>query len=158
MNKFLLVLLFLPSSLFAIEARIVDGHGTRNKVKVTGAGQLVTGMFDFNISSQAEIGEVDTAVNFLIPIVGQRFVIDCLILFGDRQVQPNDNASVQVFEATSTVSRTVSKILYRDEIAQSDRFALCGLNLEVREGFFINATTTDDDIHMNLIGYFLPRE
>ncbi len=125
---------------------------------VSPIGQLVVGAFDFNISTQAELGEDNVVVNFLVPRSGMRFLVDCIVMFGDRQVGANTNATVEIFEATNTVSGTISKIIYKDEIAQTDRLSLCGMNLEVREGFYINGKTSDDDVHVNILGHFIPKE
>ena len=70
----------MPSFAGAIDITIQDA-GTGQTAKVTPIGQLVVGPFDFNVSTQAEIGEVDVAVNFLVPRAGFRFVINCITMF-----------------------------------------------------------------------------
>ena len=157
LTRIFLVLLFFTGVANAIEITIEDAR-TGKTARVTPIGQVVVGAFDFNVSTQAEIGEDNVAVNFLIPRAGFRFLIDCIVMFGDRQVGANTNATVEIYESTNTTSRVVSRSIYRDEIAQTDRFQLCGMNLEVREGFFINGVTNDDDIHVNILGHFIPKE
>jgi len=50
----------------------------------------------------------------------------------------------------------VVKVLYQDVMVEGDRIQFSDANILVSEGLFINAKTTDDDIHMNIMGYYIP--
>ncbi len=154
--KLLLILpfLFLATNLFAeIEARLVGIDGRPAKVVDQ---HLVVGKFDFNISSFALLTNVDLAQNFFLSKAGSRFIIDCLIYSGDRNIAANEDATMVIYESTSAVSAVRNREIYQDKLSRGERFGLCGLNKEIREGFYVNAETDDNDISLNILGYFLP--
>ncbi len=137
--------------------QIVDGRGTKNKAVVTNIGQLVTAPFSYDDTQFKELAEVDTAYNFYKPKAGQQAVLTGCIARADKQVSSTVDATVIVYEATSATTTNISKTLLQFAMVQGDIISLLPLNIIVNEGKFINAKTTDDDIHMNLFGYFIPK-
>jgi len=137
-----------------IEVKILGDDG--QEVRVSRVGQLVVGNFDFNISSHAELAEDDQAETFILPLAGKQFVITTISVYGDKQVLGNSNSLFQVYEATAAQSETITKELWGDEIGQNERSIIPGINLLVSEGAFVNAKCDDDDLHVNILGYFIP--
>lgn len=137
-----------------IPVKIV-GHGGL-EVAVSNIGQLVTAPWAFDETVFNELAEPDTAYNFYRPRVEQQFVMTGIYAVADKQVSSTVSASVVVYEATAADSTVVSKVLLQTAMVVDQVQLFAPLNILVREGRFINATTTDDDIHMTITGYFLP--
>jgi len=49
------------------------------------------------------------------------------------------------------------KTLFQLAMVEGDLVVLTPLNIQVAEGAYINAKTTDDDIHMTIMGYYVPK-
>ena len=137
-------------------SHIVDGRGTKSKAKVTSIGQLVTAPLAYDDTKFLELAEDDTAYNFYPPKVGEQFVITGIHAYADRQVSTNAGATVVVYEGTSAATISVSRTIYQIEMEQFANIDLA-LNILVNEGLFVNAKTTDDDIHMTITGYYIPK-
>ena len=127
-----------------------------NQASITSQGALVVAPYAYNESVFKELGTDDAGFTFYNPVVGRRFILDGFLAYGDKQVASVTNATVVIFEATSKDSSTVSKILFQFEIGQNQSISFSGTNIRAREGFFINAKTDDDDVHMTILGYFVP--
>ena len=136
---------------------IIDGLGTKNRVKVTKLGQLVTGVIEYDETTFLELAEPDTAYNFYTPKAGQQFVITGIFAVADKQVSGNASATVIIYEATGEAETTISKVLLQTAMVQDQIQLFTPLNILVREGRFINAKTDDDDIHMTITGYYIPK-
>ena len=138
----------------------IRGHDHPNSgvadVKVTRTGALVTSPFAYDQTKFGELGTADAAVNFYTPKFNQQFVISGVIATADKQVGAADDATVVIFEASNTTTATEDKVLLQFVLTQSQVVALLPLNILVAEGKFINAKTDNDDIHMNIFGYYIP--
>ena len=62
-----------------------------------------------------------------------------------------------VYEASSEGTTTVDKVLFEEAMVRGEKATLIPLNILVNEGKFVNAKTTDDDIHMTITGYFVDK-
>lgn len=142
-----------------LEIRIVGVSakgGAVNEARVTALGQVVIGAIAYDETEFNELGTINTAFNFYLPKSGQQFVITAILVYGDKQVSSSTNATVIIYEATTDETITVSKVLLQFEIGQNQLLPFTPLNLLVAEGVFINAKTDDDDIHMTIMGYYIP--
>lgn len=135
--------------------KIVD-PSTKQGAGVSSIGELIIAPYAYSDVVFNELAENDTAYSFYGPRAGFRFVITGITAKADKQVSTTVDATVVVYEATASDTTTVSKVLYQDVMVEGDRIALCGMNITVREGYWINAKTTDDDIHMNIMGFYRP--
>lgn len=140
-----------------IKVRIGDGkNGT--SAKVSTIGQVITAPFAYDETVFKELAEVDTAYNFYGPKVAQQFVMTGVIFRADKQVSANADATVVIYEATTDSSITVSRVLMQFAVVQGDIIPALPLNILVNEGVYVNAKTTDDDIHMTILGYYIPKQ
>lgn len=137
----------------AIPVRVFGGS---NEILVSRIGQLATAPFDYDETKHLELADVDVAYNFYPPKVGHHFIITGLIYSADQQVALNTGATVIIYEASSILSTTIDKVLHQDDMIKNDRVVLLPLNLRVTAGKFLNAKTDDDDIHMTIMGYYIP--
>ncbi len=137
--------------------QIIDGRrGTKAKAGVSNIGQLITGAFAYDDTQFVELAVINTAYNFFTPRAGQQFVITGIRAKADRQVSNTDDADVVVYEASSATSTTVDKVLHQEAMIRGESITLIPINVLVTEGKFVNAKTTDDDIHMTIMGYYIP--
>lgn len=133
--------------------RIVDGPYT---AKVTQLGQLVVAPLAYDETEFRELAVDNTAYNFYVPKSGKQFVITGIRAKADRQVSPTADADVVIYEAAAPDTTTVAKVLHQEAMVQGESIALLPLNILVNTGVWVNAKTTDDDIHMTIFGYYIP--
>lgn len=137
-----------------ILTRIQDGSGGSYKACVTSNGQLVTGNLAFDETVFKELAADNTAYNFYTPKAGKQFIITGFNFKADRQVSATVDAEVIIYEATGSDVTTVSKTLFQDALVRGESTSMTSLNILVNEGVWVNAKTSDDDIHMTIMGYY----
>ena len=135
----------------------VEGGDSGRVATVTPDGALAVGPVSFNLIQFNELAAINTAYNFYSPLAGKQFVVTAIFAYGDKQVAAASNATVEVYEASSTSATAVDKIIMQFEIGQNEFHPFTSLNLLVNEGKFINAKTDDDDVHMNILGYYVDK-
>ena len=132
---------------------IVDGRGNNTRACVTQIGALIVSPFKYDEVVYNELAAINTAYNFYESLPGQQFVITGMRIKADRQVSSTVDADVVIYEATSSSTTDVSKILHQEAMVRGENVTMLPMNILVNEGVFINAKTTDDDIHMTIMGY-----
>ncbi len=141
----------------SIHVRLSDGGGCDTSVKVTNNGQLVVAPVEYDLVVFNELAAADTAYNFYTPKPGKQFVITGINAKADRQVSQNTDADVVIYEASSDSTTTVDKTLFQEAMIQGEKATLIPLNIVVNEGKYVNAKTTDDDIYMTIMGYYIDK-
>lgn len=138
----------------------IEGHAHPKSVvtaaRVTQTGQLVTAPFAYDESSFNELGTAGAAANYYKPKVHQQFIITGIIATADKQVGANEDAVVTIFEASDDTTSTQDKVLLTFVLTQSTVVSFLPLNIIVNEGKFVNGETDNDDVHMNILGYYIP--
>ncbi len=131
--------------------------GSRGGViaKVTSSGELVVAPLAYSETQFKELAVDNTAYNFYAPKPGKQFVITGIVAKADRDVATATDASVIVYEADKEDSLTVDKVLYQDAMVRGEKISLTGLKILVNPGVWLNAKTSDDDIHMTIMGYYI---
>jgi len=137
---------------------IQDGTGSEFLARVTSNGELIIRPFEYDTAKYIELGTANTAYNFEGPKAGQFMVITTIVLKADRQVSNSTDADVVIYEASSATSTTVDRVLFQTAMIVGDQVQLSGLRIKVNKGKWVNAKTTDDDIHATLAGFFVPIE
>lgn len=138
-----------------LKVQIVGG-GRGNVANVTSAGELAIAPLDYDETKFVELAVDDTAYNFYAPKPNMQFIITGIRAKADRQVDNVTDATVIVYEAESVDTTTVSKTLHQEAMIRGESFTLLPLHIKVNPGKWINAKTTDDDIHMTIMGYYIP--
>jgi hypothetical protein len=139
----------------SVNSHITDGRGGKSKACVSNAGQLITAPFAYDETKFLELDVINTAYNFYGPVAGQQFVITGLRAKADRGVSTNADATVIIYEASSDTTTTVDKILHQEAMVSGESVTM-RMNIIVNEGKYVNAKTDDDDIHMTIMGYYVP--
>jgi hypothetical protein len=137
-----------------IKNKLVDGRGRGHLVRVSSRGQLITAPLDFSDTYTQEVNATATAFNFIGPVTGKQFVITDILLYANKDVGVND-ASVQIYEATSASSTTESKTILDIEMVKQTSRDITGLNLLTSEGVWLNIKTDDATIFATLMGYYV---
>lgn len=125
-------------------------------LKASRLGQLSVAPYAYDDVVFKELAADNTAYNFFAPRVGRQFVMTGLVAKADKQVSTSVDAEVVVYEASAGDSTTADKVLFQVAMVEGDFMSLLPLNILVREGVFVNAKTSDDDIHMTIMGYYIP--
>jgi len=123
--------------------------------KVTQTGQLTVAPFDYSEVVFIVLEEPDTAFNFFRPKDKQQFVITSINGKADQDVSVVVDASLVIYEASSFDTTIVDKVLWEDALIRGDRTGLSPLNILVNKGKYVNAKTTDDDIHLIITGFYI---
>ena len=137
-----------------IAAQITGSRGGAI-AKVTSSGELVVAPLSYSETQFKELAVDNTAYNFYAPKPNKQFVITGIVAKADRDVATATDASVIVYEADEEDSLTVKKVLYQDAMVRGEKISLTDLKILVNAGVYINAKTSDDDIHMTIMGYYI---
>lgn len=135
--------------------KITSGSGKGYQATVSKNGQLITSPFAYDNTQFQELATAATAYNFYTPNMGKQFVITGIIAKADKQVSGTVDADVVVYEAGASDTVTADKVLFQMAMVEGDLITLLPLNILVNEGKFVNAKTSDDDIHMTITGYYI---
>ena len=134
----------------------IEGNSGR-LAEVSPSGALAVVPPSFNLIEFNELAAINTAYNFYTPRPGKQFIVTNIFAYGDKEVASNTNATVEIYEASSSSSTAVDKIIMQFEIGQNEFHPFTSLNLLVNVGVFVNAKTNDDDVHMNILGYYVDK-
>lgn len=134
---------------------VIQDNSTGNRATVTRFGQLVTAPVDYSIPISKTLDVVNTAYNFVEPVVDKSIVITDIILTANKNVGATD-ATVTLYEAEEVDTTTSTKDILNLEMIKQSNLVLTGLNMIVSEGKFVNAKTDDDDIFVTIMYYRVP--
>ena len=141
----------------SLSVRIEDAkRGDKASARVSQIGQLTTAPYAYDDTAFMELAEAATAYNFYSPKARQQFVITGIIAKADKQVSGTVDAEVVVYEGSTSSTTTADKTLLQLAMVEGDLLVLTGLNLLVNGGKYVNGKTSDDDIHMTIMGYYIP--
>jgi hypothetical protein len=131
---------------------IKDGDGSGHLVGVSHAGELIVSGFGINQTKFNALNVANTAFNFFIPLSEQNFVITSIIYNA-----PAGTSTVDIYEASSTTSTTISKQIFRIITVGATFvpliFSLGGF-VTVGEGSFLNAKTDNITVNMTIVGFY----
>ena len=111
-----------------LSGRIEDGWGKGVKACVSTRGQLVTAPLEFSTFYNVKAEAAATGYNLVPPKTGKRFVITDIMLYANKNVGAAD-ATVDLYEASSTTSTTVDTSILNTEMLKQTTLALTGLNI-----------------------------
>lgn len=126
-----------------------------NTVRVSRSGELVVSPIAYDETSFQELGEINTAYNFYPPIPKKQFIITGMLAIADRDIGTGNNSTVTIYEATDPNSLTIEREILKFEIARLQVITFTPIRVIVRKGYYINGQCDDDDVHINLTGYYL---
>lgn len=124
-------------------------------VYVSPEGVIATGARRHSQQRFVELAEPDTAYNFILPQAKKQFVVTGMFAKADKQVSSTVDATVIVYEGLTSDTITVTRTIFQIAMVEGDIFPMGDLDLLINQGRYINAKTDDDDIHLNVMGYFI---
>jgi len=136
--------------------QIIGGDGRLIAAKVSDIGQLVVSPFDYDLTQFVELALADSGYTFYLPRAHKRFVVTAIKAKADRDVSNVNDATVVIYEAAASGTTTVDKVIHQEAMIRGENTTMMPLNVITAEGKYINAKTTDADIHMTIMGYFVP--
>lgn len=136
-----------------IKVVVTDGAG--KLVKVNENGELQTSEGPYDLPKFNELGVIDTAYNFFKPHGKQNFILTGFLVYGDKQVNTNTNATVVIYEANAEDTTDIDKIIVQFEVGQNQSIPFPNIRIITNPGKYINAKTSDDDIHMTIFGHYV---
>ena len=128
------------------------------QAKVTPSGELVVAPLAYDSSKYNLLDVNDTAYNFVSPKANKQFIITGFIAVGNKSIAGSPaEAIVEIYEATSSGTITVDKVLITFAIATSQEISPVSLRILVNEGKWVNAKMDNDDVHLTIFGYFIDK-
>lgn len=137
----------------SVKILIRDGTGSGHLAEVTHANELiVVGSTEDNQSQFQSLNVINTAFNFFPPKPGFRFIVTSVLLN-----TPGGGATVDIYEAISATSTTISKQILKLTL-DTRVFSIINLPfggfLPISESFYLNAKTDTATVNMTIIGYY----
>lgn len=77
------------------------------------------------------------------------------VLIGNKNISTTVDATVTLYEATNDDLTTVVKNLLVVPVARSTSLLINPILLQVTEGHALMGVTTDDDVLVTILGYYL---
>ena len=99
----------------------------------------------------------DTAYTYYKPKVDFQFLITGILAFADRDVNDQSDTVISIYESLGEGSGVPTKILLQFGMGKLTNLSLVPLNLLISSGVYVNAQTSDDDIHMTIMGHYIPK-
>lgn len=138
----------------AINNHITD-PSTELKAKVRQGGALITGPIKPSLPFNATLGLNDVPVNIVPAKVGHVFHITDILLDGNKNIDATTAATVSIYTAVNDTTSTAITTLLTGLVPKNTSKTLTGIFLEAEKGRRINAVTSDDDVVVNILGYYL---
>lgn len=142
-----------------IESHITD-QKTGEAVRVTAGGALAVAPVHPSLSFNATLGTDDTAVNIVPAKADHVFCMTGLLLTANQNVSNTVSATISIYEADAadTAVGAANKTLFSIPLGRNDTRDITGILVEAADGKWINGETTDDDVFVTVLGYYLKVE
>lgn len=140
-----------------IKTKLIDGYGTGSQVKILSTGAMAVSAPSYD---DAVFNTLDTdaqGYTFFKPISGKQFVLTGVLAFADKDVSDASETEIVVYESDAENSATEDKILLKFGMGRLTSLTISPLNLLTNIGKWINAKTSDDDVHMTILGYYIDK-
>lgn len=141
-----------------IDVRIVNGKGSGSVAHVTNRGEMIVNDADYSLSYNATVAVADTAYNFVGPVAGKQFVIKNIFLYGNISLSAVADTTVNIYEADSPSTTTVSKDVITTQLGRQVRRDLPPMNLIISAGKWVNIKASDATVYATILGYYVDEE
>ncbi len=96
-----------------------------------------------------------TPVEIVAAKGGFIFCITGIILTGNKGISTSVDALVDIYTSTDSASATAVTTILSIPIARSSQTVITGVLLETEAGHFINGKTSDDDVLVTILGFYV---
>lgn len=138
----------------AIPAVITDESTGATAKVVMGAALAVEAPFPSD-PYNAILAVDDQVYNIVPAVANKQFCITGIILTATSSVSNTTPATVVVYEASSADTSTQDKEIMTIPMLRNTARDFIGVSLLAGTAKYINATTTDDDIFITMLGYYV---
>ena len=132
-----------------------DGWGKNNFACVTERGQLITAPLDYSRPYTANATVNDQGYTVVLPKTAKRFVITDIILDADKSVSSTTAGTVNIYESADLDSAVVETAILTIEVLKNTHRPFIGLNLIVTQGKWVNFKTSDNNVSITILGYYV---
>ena len=138
---------------------VITDESNGNTVKLVMGNALAVGPSDPSKAFNAELAVDDTAINIVPAVADKLFCITGIILTGNKNISTSVDAVVTIYES-DTATPAAGPIaplvtIMTIPVARSGQIVLTGITLTTETGRYINGITTDDDVFVTILGYYL---
>jgi len=109
----------------------------------------------FSESYNATLDVDDTPVEIVPPLGDNIFCITGIILVGNKNISTTVDAVVDIYEALATDTSTAVNTILSIPVARSGQLVLPNMYLCSGEGVHIMGKTSDDDVFVTILGYYV---
>lgn len=134
---------------------IIQDEASGRTVKVGRDRALAVGPADFSRAFNALLDVDDVPVNIIPARSNESFCVTGIMLTGNKDISTVVDAVVTVYEAIDETTATSTNDILIVPIARSSQTILNGLSLIADDGKYINAVTTDDDVFVTILGFYI---
>jgi hypothetical protein len=140
----------------AIDAHLRDPNTGRSVKTVVGGALAVAPVFP-STAFNATLGTDDTAVNIVPAKAYHTFYITGLLITANQNVSNTVNATVTIYtaDAENTAKGSALTTHFEISVGRNDIRDITPILVESIEGKWINGETTDDDIIVTILGYYI---
>lgn len=134
---------------------LIQDDETGITARLTEFGALAVSPSKASTAFNAFLGEDDVPVNVVKADASQTFCITGMILTGNKLIDNVTDAIVTIYTTSDSTSSTQEDVILSIPIARSANIPILGILLTAPKGKFINAVTTDDDVFVTILGFFI---
>jgi hypothetical protein len=140
----------------AIESHLAD-QKTGKTVRVVAGSALAVNPPHPSLSFNAELGTDDVPVNVIPAKANHAFCLTGIFLTSNKNVDPNTAATVQIYtgDSETTAASDALTTILSAPVPKNDQRDYNPILVEAEEGKWINGVTSDDDVFVTIMGYYL---
>ena len=140
----------------AINTHLTDSKNGRNTKVVIGNALAVNPPHP-SIAFNAELATDDVVVNIVPAEADKVFCITDVLLTGNKNIDQTTAATVTIFTGDSELSVVADALstLLIMPVARSSSRDITGILVETETGKWVNGVTSDDDVFVTILGYYL---
>jgi hypothetical protein len=139
-----------------ISSHIEDQSNGRT-VKVVAGGALAVAPAHPSQAFNGELATDDVVVNIVPAKAANVFCITGILLTGDKGISTSIDATVSIYVGDSETTAAIDSIgdILVVPVARSSARDITGILVEAPEGKWINAVTSDDNVFVTILGYYI---
>ncbi len=124
-------------------------------VKLSPNGEVLTRPFNYSELFFQNLDTDNEVKNFVVPKVGQQFVISGLAISGNRDIGVNGSILV-IYGTDSATNATTTGKEAQFEVPKTTVLPFIQPNLLIDEGLFVNGKCDDNSVRVSMFGYYVP--
>lgn len=128
---------------------------TGYEAKVSPENYLAVGPVKPSEAFSVTLDVDSTAYEIVSAKSNEYFIITDIILVGNKNINTTVDAVVTIYEANAADLTTNLKTLLSVPVPRSDNIIITGIHLKTSTAISVVGTTSDDDVLVNILGYYI---